>query len=559
MSEQEFLKFENHFKRLSERENINASEFELLTATAFALFTERKVDVGIIEVGMGGKLDATNILNNQVVSVISKIARDHQGFLGNTLEEIASHKAGILRPNVPYIVNPMNEFNVNKVIEEYAKEVGAGPRILVDSPELREDVFNTAFWRTFSEELLPFQQDNAILAFLAYLQVLKSLELSDNIGKSVRMLSKLKRKRPMPGRQQVLHVPIVFGSRRDVLIDGAHNPDAAETLKAYVDKKLRSKPMSGVHNKPNKDGKFPITWVLAMTEGKDPREVLRKLLRPGDNVITTEFGPVDGMPWVKPMDPNVLLSVALEVRPGITGLVVPKRGAYRALCAAKYISKSAHIVVAGSLYLIGDLLREHEVGKECVKKREDFPSIREIDQDERARVQAFLEKRPRNEGSRSPRTKEQSRPSSRADYDAIHLRELPPHTEDESEEARKLRIETAQLEQEMQSYHRRSSISYESEDSSSSSEQSAYSPYNRPASPLRINDTPKAPLVRGPTDNTKTGSGWDRIVDESARQAGEVSFRPGGTTLSEKAAKKANRTTDPEVLAKGEYSFRPGN
>jgi folylpolyglutamate synthase/dihydrofolate synthase len=109
VSEREFLKVEDHYKRLNERNQINASEFELLTATAFTLFNENKVDVGIIEVGMGGKLDATNILNNQVVSVISKVARDHENFLGNTLEEIASHKAGILRPNVPFIVTRLSK------------------------------------------------------------------------------------------------------------------------------------------------------------------------------------------------------------------------------------------------------------------------------------------------------------------------------------------------------------------------------------------------------------------------------------------------------------------
>ncbi|KAJ4357997.1 folylpolyglutamate synthase [Didymosphaeria variabile] len=442
VSEKEFLRVENHYKQLSERENINASEFELLTATAFTLFNEKKVDVGIIEVGMGGKLDATNILNNQVVSVISKIARDHQGFLGNTLEEIASHKAGILRPNVPFIVNPMNDFGVHEVIEDYAKEIGAGPRLLVDTVDLREHVFNTSFWRDFADGLLPFQRDNAVLAFLAYIEVLKSLKLNSNMHKAVQMLSKIRNKQTLPGRQQRLFVPVVFGNRKDVLVDGAHNPDAAESLLAYVEKNLRARPANSpnnVYNPPNKDNTHHITWVLAMTEGKDPRQVLETLLRPGDYVLTTDFGPVDGMPWVTPMGPKALLSIAHEVCPRIRGLAISKRGVYRALCAAKYISKSAHIVLTGSLYLVGDFFREHQVGQRCYKDSEEFPSIQEIDLEERARVNEFLDEAARGadeevfqaNGVRNSFRSVSSIPSTKKffeDFEDIrtHLENLPP-------------------------------------------------------------------------------------------------------------------------------------
>jgi folylpolyglutamate synthase/dihydrofolate synthase len=456
VSEREFLKVEDHYKRLNERNQINASEFELLTATAFTLFNENKVDVGIIEVGMGGKLDATNILNNQVVSVISKVARDHENFLGNTLEEIASHKAGILRPNVPFIVNPSNEFNVHEVIENYAQEIGAGPRILVDTADLRSLVFGTKTWRKFSEGLLPFQRDNAVLGMLAYIEVLKSLGLNTDLRKVVVMLDKMRNKQTLPGRQQTLFVRVVFGAigkRREILVDGAHNPDAAESLDAYVSQKLR------------RQARDPVTWVLAMTEGKDPRRVLQTLLRPGDNVVTTAFGPVDGMPWVKSMDPESLLNIALEVCPGITALAVPKRGAYRALCTAKYISKHAHIVLTGSLYLVGDFFREHEVGKECMKNGEDFPSIREIDQDERARVDEFFDEVSRrafkedvqpDEIHSSSATPETGGGDLRADDGpSSPATAIPsPPVPGQSENLRKLQAEMAQLESEMQSFQR---------------------------------------------------------------------------------------------------------
>jgi hypothetical protein len=269
------------------------------------------------------------------------------------------------------------------------------------------------------------------------------------------MLDKMRNKQTLPGRQQTLSVPIVFGrlgKRKEILVDGAHNPDAAESLNAYVSQKLRRKPRD------------PVTWVLAMTEGKDPRQVLEKLLRPGDNVVTTDFGPVDGMPWVKSMDPNALLSIALEVCPGITALAVPKRGAYRALCTAKYLSKHAHIVLTGSLYLVGDFFREHEVGQACLKSGEDFPSIQEIDQDEMARVDEFFDEATRRaykedvqaDIHNSPATRETDGRDLQADEGPRSPAAAFPSSpvSGQSENLRKLRDEIAQLESEMQSFQR---------------------------------------------------------------------------------------------------------
>jgi len=99
--------------------------------------------------------------------------------------------------------------------------------------------------------------------------------------------------------------------------------------------------------------------VIAMTEGKDAEEYLSILLQPGDTVITTTFGPVDGMPWVKPMDPKQLLKVAQSVQYAITGMAMPRDGVLRALCAAKHMTdEQGPIVLTGSLYLVGDFHRE---------------------------------------------------------------------------------------------------------------------------------------------------------------------------------------------------------
>lgn len=356
VGERQFKAAENHFKSLSKRENIQASEFELLTATAFLLFNQANVRFGIVEVGMGGTLDATNILNNQVVSVITKLAHDHQNFLGNSLHEIALHKAGILRRNVPYIINPANELPVQLDIRDVANEVGAGPHINVHA-ELEHELTSRADWRDwekFAFKLPHFQQHNALLAYFAVKQALNG---SARLLQSLRALEKVRN----PGRCEMHDFPPVFlNTVPDLLVDGAHNEDAAAALGEYVNNYYREQ-MSTREGRlrPKPRGGWPITWVMAMSEGKDPVKVLQKLLRPGDSIILTTFGPVDGMPWVKPMAPTKILEAARKVVPDITGLVLTKPGVLRALMASRFLAGThSRIVLTGSLYLVGDFLRE---------------------------------------------------------------------------------------------------------------------------------------------------------------------------------------------------------
>lgn len=361
VSKSRFTTIESQFLARNVTEEINASPFEILTATALTCFNKEKVHVGIVEVGMGGTLDATNIINNQCISVISKIGRDHEAFLGSTLEEIAKHKAGILRPNVPYIVNPENEFYVQHVIDAYAKEIGAGPRLFPDSPELRKGLYLKLGWRSFASPKAGWQRDNAALAIVAVKQAMKGFgKIDDDM-----IVDELLKHRTdkMIGRLQYTKVVPVFGSAgipgRHILVDGAHNVDAAHALNEWVTRRERKsndyrKDSSKLHGR-------PVTWVIAMTAGRDAKAFLKILLRPGDKVVTTSFGPVDGMPWVQPMDPKELVKIVESIHPSITALAMPPSASpLRALCAAKYMTESffdAPIVLTGSLYLIGDLHR----------------------------------------------------------------------------------------------------------------------------------------------------------------------------------------------------------
>lgn len=109
------------------------SFFELTTALAFEYFKQCKVDIAVIEVGLGGRLDSSNIIT-PILSIITNISRDHTQFLGNTLAEIASEKAGIIKPNVPVVVGEANEKEVREVFERVAQENNSPITIAQDKP-----------------------------------------------------------------------------------------------------------------------------------------------------------------------------------------------------------------------------------------------------------------------------------------------------------------------------------------------------------------------------------------------------------------------------------------
>ncbi|KAF2467003.1 FolC bifunctional protein [Lindgomyces ingoldianus] len=380
-----FKRVEQYFLDLNEEAKINASPFEILTATAFKLFTDQKVEVGVVEVGMGGKLDATNILNNQVVSVIARIAHDHHSFLGHSLDEIASHKAGILRPGVPYLVNPTNEWHVQQVVADYAKEIGAGPLVELDTEENREELFKTKAWHELARNMLPFQRDNAVLAYFAVIETLKGQHMSHLKARKLLPALKKKNKNGLPGRMQLQRIPSVFGSGGpQILIDGAHNEDAAVELNRYINKNLRNaRLINGVP-----EGGRPITWVVAMSEGKDAHKFLSRLLKARDRLVATSFEPVDGMPWVKPMQPKHIADTVHNIQWDVTTIQNNEPGVLKALCTAKYLRGLGDpIVVTGSLYLVGQLLREMEEYSIYGDSRLDMP---EIDRKERNHVNAFL-------------------------------------------------------------------------------------------------------------------------------------------------------------------------
>lgn len=188
------------------------SFFEAATLAAFLAFRDAKVDVAIIEVGIGGRLDATNVVPRPRVTAITRVALDHMDRLGDTLESIAREKAGIAKPGVAMVLGPMAP-DVRAAALDVALAAGALPIVLGDDPD------------AVARESLPiglrgaYQHDNARIAA----RVAREL----GIGEVARREGLARTS--WPGRFE--HVELASGPLRGAwLLDGAHNPDGALSL-----------------------------------------------------------------------------------------------------------------------------------------------------------------------------------------------------------------------------------------------------------------------------------------------------------------------------------------
>ena len=184
-------------------EHIKPSFFEFTTVMAFEYFHQQKVDVAIIEVGLGGRLDSTNIIT-PLISAITSIDLDHQNILGNTLEEIAAEKAGIIKNNIP-IVCGEDKILIKNIFRQKAKEKNAP---FIDSTEIKVD-FETDLKGNYQQKNLKI-----VLGLIQQLQKLNYLITNENITKG---LLNVQLSTSFMGRwQQISEKPLI-------ICDTAHN------------------------------------------------------------------------------------------------------------------------------------------------------------------------------------------------------------------------------------------------------------------------------------------------------------------------------------------------
>lgn len=355
---------------LDRQHHIQASPFELLTATAFLAFSrsEPPLDVAVLEVGVGGGEDATNVIPTPLLCIITPVDLDHQAILGDTLRDIAQQKAGIIKRGRPVIVASQQP-DAQQVILDVACQQGSPVKVAVPA-----EVDETPFRPTGKPEHRwslspshehvqlniplsgPHQLENAGTALTAAdelrtnhacIEVLPQLaSISDNhLVDGIQATT-------WPGRLQWLNAPLPSGQRLKLLADGAHNPASAQNLRAFVDSLATSSPQPG------------ITWIIGCSAPREPDSLLQHLVRPQDTLIACEFTTMPaGMPWVKPTPADHVAAAACDV--GLNQVYsTPSISEALRLLEERQLSPSPDrnpergpVVLAGSLYLVADLYR----------------------------------------------------------------------------------------------------------------------------------------------------------------------------------------------------------
>lgn len=306
----DLAKYISHVKNVMTESNISVSEFAFITAVAFLYFYDKGCDFVVLETGMGGRLDATNVIPCPMVSVITSISIDHTQYLGNTIEEITLEKCGIIKPNGTVVSYP-NE-NVIYIIRNECKKNNAALTEVQHSETLKN-----GFEYKGKKYPLALNGDYQPQNAAAALEVIFALRRM-NIEIPDTAVSKGLNNVHWDARFEFI--------RSNLIIDGGHNPDGIRALKRSLislDK--------------------PVIIVIAMMEDKACGECINEISEIADTLITTELS----MPRCEKAD--ILLSRSKKDGIAITDC-------NRAVKYALDIAKNNSVVcVCGSLYLAGEI------------------------------------------------------------------------------------------------------------------------------------------------------------------------------------------------------------
>jgi dihydrofolate synthase / folylpolyglutamate synthase len=309
------------------------TQFEVFTAAAWLYFAQQQVEVVVMEVGLGGRLDATNVCDRPLVSLITSLSREHWQKLGSTIAQIAFEKAGILKPGCPAVIAPQPA-EAEAVLRQRLSDLNC-PAVWV---EPSQDLGNGwAKQRDFSYPL-PLLGDHQLINSAVAIAALQQLR-SQGWQISDRQICDGMAKTRWAGRLQWFDWRVGNASppeNRKILIDGAHNPAGAMALRSFVDRQFGGAAP---------DQTQPIHWVMGMIANKDHAEVFQALLRSGDSLYLVP------VPEHLPVSLAELSALAQAACPTLKhSQSYPN--VIAGLEAAAAVPNSA-IALCGSLYLIG--------------------------------------------------------------------------------------------------------------------------------------------------------------------------------------------------------------
>ncbi len=310
-------------KSASEEHGIILTEFEAVTAAAFVYYASKNCDYVVLETGLGGRFDATNIIPAPAVSVITSISLDHMNVLGDTIEQIAFEKCGIIKAGSRVVTYPYQNSEALSVIEKTCREKSV-PLILPDAgkAEVTDSDFrgSTVKYRDFVYRLsLPgiHMVYNSLMA----LEALTALETGIDSGVIARAFSETR----MPARTEVI------SQSPCVILDGGHNEDCAAALKNYIQTYLSGR---------------KLIIVSSLMADKDYETYLRLIAPLGSLFIATQAGVSRALPA------GELKKCASRYCPECLCIDNPVSAVQKALAAA---GNDDIVIICGSFYLAGDV------------------------------------------------------------------------------------------------------------------------------------------------------------------------------------------------------------
>ena len=302
------------------------TEFELITAAAFLCYKREKCDIVILETGLGGRLDATNVITKPLLEIITSISLDHTSILGNTIEKIAYEKCGIIKENTEVVCSFGQETAALSVVKEISKKRNCKLYVPYanDIEVLYSDIFKTDFmYKGFSYEIMMSgtHQIQNMTASIEAAEILKSKGFSISQKNIYNGILKTK----LPARIEIINKEPL------IILDGGHNPSGVEALIKLIKQTL-----------PNRN----ITAVIGMMEDKDVNSAVKLFAEAAKSIICVT---VENNRAIKA---EKLLIIAKEYCESVLAFnsikdVYPK--------ILSTLNKDDVLLIAGSLYLAGEV------------------------------------------------------------------------------------------------------------------------------------------------------------------------------------------------------------
>lgn len=313
ISKEDFAAYIEKICTIAEKKNIHLTEFEILTAIAFKYFADNKVKIAVIETGLGGRFDATNVCKKPILSIITSISLDHTDRLGNTIEKIAFEKAGIIKPKSTILTEISNKGF--KIIKNTAEEKKV--KLIVATNYVNMNYENGNNYVSIEDKKCEFPllglYQKANLSIV--LQAVEFLKI-----KTEAVIEGLKTAK-WPARLE-------FIKDKNLLIDGAHNPDAAKELRKSLDYYFNNQKR---------------IFLYSTLNTKDYKEIAKILFNKDDEIYYYEFKNKNAISFEEYKNNT----------PQLRNIKQFNKDQLK-----EFLLKPELKVVTGSLYMIGELYNE---------------------------------------------------------------------------------------------------------------------------------------------------------------------------------------------------------